>query len=76
MLLKIKSETIPQINNTKQAKTTCLISRTFYHEHQVDSTPRRHFCVSHDASGHTLSRTQFWVDTFPLNLWRLPLQTS
>ena len=41
MLLKIK--TSPEINNTKQAKTTRLISRTFYHEHQVDSTPRRRF---------------------------------
>ena len=30
MLLKIKTKTIPEINNTKQAKT-CLISRTFYH---------------------------------------------
>ena len=43
MLLKIKTKTIPEINNTKQAKTTCLISRTFCHDHQVDSTPRRHF---------------------------------
>ena len=76
MLLKIKTKTIPEINNTKQAKTTCLISRTFYHDHQVDSTPRPHFCLPNDASHHTLSRTQFWVDTFPLNLWRLPLQTS
>ena len=56
MLLKTKSETIPEINNTKQAKT-CLISRTFYHEHEEGSTPSRHFCLPNDTSDHTLSRT-------------------
>ena len=48
MLLLIKAETIPnipEINDTKQEKTTCLISRTFYREHPVDSTSRRHFCL-------------------------------
>ena len=64
------------MNNTKQAKTTCLISRTFYHQRQVDSKPRRHFCLPNNASDHTPSRAQYWVDTFPLNLWRLPFQTS
>ena len=38
MSLERKTETIPEIKNTKQAKTTCLIFLTFYREHQVDST--------------------------------------
>ena len=43
LLITTKTETIPEINNTKQAKTKRLISRTCYYEHQVDSTSRRHF---------------------------------
>ena len=69
MSLERKTETIPEIKNTKQAKTTCLIFLTFYREHQVDSTPRRHICFPNDALDHTLSLTQFWVDTFPLRFF-------
>ena len=64
----MKSETIPEINNLKQAKTTCFISRTFYHEHQVDSKPGRHFCLPNDAPDpHYPVHSSRWIP-FPESL--------